>query len=154
VHQGTNGPCRSLVFAALLGLVATPVFGEPPGLAVLMERLQTYTHKLQLSIAARNQPLANFYLHELEETSEYVADNIERYDQYPVGQLTREMLLPMIEQLEEVVATGPWEMSELRLKDVVFACNACHVATGFGFIRVAPARSNPFAQDFAVADED
>jgi hypothetical protein len=60
-------------------LAAAPALGDPPGLAVLMERMQTYTHKVQLSIEARNAPLADFYLHELEETSEFVAENIAHY---------------------------------------------------------------------------
>jgi hypothetical protein len=143
----------ALWLAALMWLGTAPALGDPPGLAVLMERMQTYTHKLQLSIEARNGPLADFYLHELEETSEFIADHVEHYGEYPVGQLTREMLLPMIEQLEDTVEAGKWEASEMRFTDLIRACNACHLVTAHGFIQVAPAAGNPFAQDFSVPED-
>ncbi|HUG97760.1 MAG TPA: hypothetical protein VMQ83_01120 [Gammaproteobacteria bacterium] len=139
--------------AMLICMTTMPAFGGEPGLAVLMERMQTYTHKLQLSIDARNAPLAHFYLHELEETSEFVADTIEHYDDYPVGALVREMLLPRIEQLEDVTDAVDWPAGDSGLTDLIGACNACHVATGHGHIRITPADSNPFAQDFAVSGE-
>jgi hypothetical protein len=139
--------------AVLVGLVAAPALGDEPGLAVLMERMQTYTHKLQLSIEARNGPLAHFYLHELEETGEFVARHIEHYDDYPVGRLLAEMLLPQVERLEELVDAGQWPASEAGFTDLVRACNACHLVTAHGFIRIAPAGENPFAQDFSVADD-
>ena len=139
--------------AMLIGMTTTPALGGEPGLAMLMERMQTYTHKLQLSIDARNAPLAGFYLHELEETSEFVADTIEHYHDYPVGALVREMLLPRIEQLGGVIDAADWPAGDSGLTDLFGACNACHVATGHGQIRITPADSNPFAQDFAVSGE-
>lgn len=123
------------------------------GLATLMERMQTYTHKLQLSVEARNGPLADFYLHELEEIAEYVVENVPAYREYPVGELTREMMLPSIERLEDLVEAADWPATDAGFKAVLEACNACHVVTGHGFIRIAPARVNPFAQDFAPAED-
>ena len=152
------GKPRNRVPAVLAGVfclvaVAAPALGDSPGLAILMERMQTYTHKLQLSVEARNEQLANFYLHELEETSEYVAENIPHYHDYPVGPLVREMLLPMIEELEEAVEAGEWTAADTRFADMLRACNACHVATQHGYVRIAPATGNPFAQDFSVAED-
>lgn len=140
-------------FGALIGLLAMPALGDEPGLAVQMARMQTYSHKLQLSIEARNAPLAHFYLHELEETAEFVAERIAHYDDYPVGRLAKEILLPQLERLEGLVDNGQWPASDTGFTDLVGACNACHLATGHGFIRVAPATGNPFAQDFSVAGE-
>lgn len=139
--------------AALLGVLAIPAFAGEPGLAALMERMQAYTHKLQLSIEARNAPLAHFYLHELEETADDVAANIEHYDDYPVGPLVTSMLLPQVEQLEEAVDAADWPATALHFTELVDACNACHLATGHGNIRIAPASGNPFAQDFAVPED-
>ena len=141
------------VLAGLLCLVAAPALGDSPGLAMLMERMQTYSHKLQLSVEARNERLAHFYLHELEETAEYVVDNIAHYDDYPVGPLVKEMLLPTIEELEEAVEAGEWTAADTRFVDMLRACNACHVATHHGYVRIAPATGNPFAQDFSVAED-
>jgi hypothetical protein len=145
----------SVVLVGLLVLVAptAPALGDSPGLAMLMERMQTYTHKLQLSVEARNEPLAHFYLHELEETSDYVAENIAHYHDYPVGPLVREMLLPRIEDLEDAVEAGEWAAADTRFADMLRACNACHVATNHGYVQIAPAAGNPFAQDFSVAED-
>jgi len=123
--------------------------GEP-SLAVLMERMQTYTHKLQLSVAARNAPLAGFYLHELEETAEFIIENIESYDDQPVGQLTQQMLMPAVELLEGAVDDADWPASDVRFGALLEACNACHMASAHGEIRIVPASGNPFAQDFTV----
>jgi hypothetical protein len=141
------------LLAAICCLLTTSLPGAEPGLAVLMERMQTYTHKLQLSIDARNAPLADFYLHELEETTEFVVGNIERYREFPVAELVKEMLLPMIEQLEEVLEEREWAASEARFTDLIRACNGCHQFTGRGFIHIAPAVGNPFAQDFSVTGD-
>lgn len=142
---------RLVLLGTLLSAVAAPALAEEPGLALLMERMQTYTHKLQLSIGARNAPLADFYLHEIEETAETIIDNIPRYDDYPVGELTREMLLPVIERLEDAVKSGEWDASDMRFSEMLAACNACHQASGHGYVRIAPNDTNPFAQDFSAA---
>lgn len=149
----TGLPSARAWLAMLIGMATMPAFGGELGLAVLMERMQTYTHKLQLSVEARNAPLAHFYLHELEETSEFVADTIEHYHDYPVGALVREMLLPRIEQLEDVIDAADWPAGDSGVTDVIGACNACHAASGHGQIRITPADGNPFAQDFAVSAE-
>src|SRR6056297_3621081 len=92
--------------AAAILAAALPANADESGLAVLMERIQTYAHKLQLSIEAGNAQLADFYLHELEETSEYVAEEIESYDGHAVGALMASMLLPALERLEEPLKSG------------------------------------------------
>jgi cytochrome c553 len=136
--------------ATLLTLGSASSGAAEPGLATLMERMQTYTHKLQLSITARNAPLAGFYLHELEETAEFIAEHIESYHDQPIGQLTEQMLMPAVELLEDAVDDGDWAASDQRFGAMLEACNACHVASGHGAVRIVPASGNPFAQDFSV----
>lgn len=139
----------SWAFVALTFLAAAPVRADGnEGLAALMHILQTHAHKLQLSVAARNGDLAYFYLHELEETAERIAAEIEEYDGYPIGALTQEMLLPPVEALEEAVKARDWEASDARFAKLLKSCNACHLVAGHGFIRIVPAEGNPFAQDF------
>jgi hypothetical protein len=139
----------SWAIAAVALLSAAPARAEGPGLAALMHILQTHAHKLQLSVAARNGELAYFYLHELEETAEAIASEIDEYDGYPIGALTREMLLPPVEALEEAVKARDWEASDARFAKLLKSCNACHLVAGHGFIRIVPAQGNPFAQDFS-----
>jgi hypothetical protein len=143
----------ALCAAVLMGLVATPALGDATGLAVMMERMQTYTHKLQLSLAANNAKLADLYLHELEEAAEYVVENLPYYHDFPVGRLTREMLLPPIEALEDTLDEADWAESGARFAELLDSCNACHAATGKDYVRIAPAAGNPFAQDFSVIED-
>jgi len=146
----------SIAATAVIIMTATPASAGETGLAVLMERIQTYTHKLQLSIEAGNAPLADFYLHELEETSEHVAEEIESYDGHAIGSLMAGMLLPALERLEKPLKSGKpdaWPAIEQRFTEVIQTCNDCHLATDHGYIRVTPAASNPFLQDFSPPPE-
>jgi hypothetical protein len=144
---------RAAIAAPLMVLLSAPALADDLGLVMLMERLQTYAHKLQLSVEARNAPLAGFYLHELEETVEVIAENIPHYDEHPVGELARDMLLPTVERLEDSVDASEWVDTDANFLDLVRACNACHLVTGHGFVRIAPATGNPYAQDFAVVED-
>lgn len=144
---------RTLGLALALGGLAAPAFASGSGLAVMMERMQTYTHKLQLSLAAGNAQLADLYIHELEESAEYIIDNLPHYRDYPVGALTREMLLPSIEALEDAVDAGDWAASGVRFAKLLESCNTCHAATGKAYIRMVPASGNPFLQDFSVIED-
>lgn len=138
------------MIAGLLAFSGTAALAAEPGLAVLMERMQTYTHKLQLSVAARNAPLAGFYLHELEETAESIIENIATYDDQPVGALTQQMFMPALERLEDAVDESDWAAGDRQFSAMLEACNGCHVASGHGQVRIVPASGNPFAQDFSV----
>ena len=153
MHARMRFTRAALLAVALICLAATPAHGDGAGLAVMRERMQTYTHKLQLSLAASNARLADHYLHELEEAAEYVADNLPLYREYPVGDLTREMLLPSIEALEDAVDEADWATSSIRFAQLLDSCNACHAVTGKGYVRIAPAAGNPFAQDFSVLED-
>jgi hypothetical protein len=142
-------PLVALLLGAVLVLAAAGPARADGGLAALMHVLQTHAHKLQLSIAARNGELAYFYLHELEETAEEIVAEIGEYDGHPIGALTREMLLPAIESLEDSVQARDWPDSDARFAKLLKSCNGCHLVAGHGFIRIAPAEGNPFAQDFS-----
>lgn len=147
----------AMVFCACLlagGMAASgPAAAGSSDLAGLMNRMQTYAHKLQLSVAGRNTRLAHFYLHELEETSETVIEQIESYADQPVGSLVKHMLLPAIERVEATLEADDWSEAERRFGELLVACNACHRATGHGFIRIVPASGNPFAQDFSRPED-
>lgn len=138
----------SLLGALLVFAISAPAWAEG-GLAARMHTLQTHAHKLQLSVAARNGELAYFYLHELEEAAEGIIAEVAEYDGYPIAALTREMLLPTVESLEEAVKAGDWPDTDARFAKLLKSCNACHLVAGHGFIRIVPAEGNPFAQDFS-----
>ena len=105
-----------------------------------------YLHKLDLSVQADNSKLASFYVHELEEISEQIAEEIESYDGFPIGDLTESMLVPQAEAMEEAITTGEARQSFKRLIDT---CNGCHAATEHGHIRITHFTNYPFNQEFS-----
>lgn len=134
---------------------ATHEEGYQPHLALQMMYMQTWTHKLALAIQAENAPLARFYHHELEEINEEIMDRGYVYEGLEVGELTRLMLLPAFEQLEESLKGDNWLQIRADFEYVVRSCNSCHAATGYGFIRLSPAYEvNPFNQNFNVLESD
>ena len=58
-------------------------------------------------------------------------------------QLTREIMLPALEQLEKKVEARKWEEIRLQAGVAIASCNACHTLTGAGNIIV----KNPFFPD-------
>lgn len=141
---------KTIILAALLGCIVTQVHAseEKVRLVDKMSALQYFMHKTGLAIRGGGLELADFYLHEIEEVLDEVAE-IESYNGQPVGQLSREMLGPSFHELEEAVDDPDPDKALKAWRVVLDACNACHRATGFGFI-VLEDRStrNPFMQRF------
>lgn len=145
------GGCAALSLAvAAPAQPADEEHGEEPELAVAMSQLQHFTHKLALSIEARNAELAAFYLHETEETAESIRDGIPEYDGFAIGPLVGSMLMPLVERLEEALERREWPAADQALTATVESCNACHEATQHGFIVIAfEPGVNPYMQSFA-----
>ena len=139
------------VAAALLmtaSLAARAGGEEEVHLVDKMSALQYFMHKAGLSIRGGELELADFYLHEIEEVLEEVAE-IESYDGQPVGQLSTAMLGPSFHELEEAVDSGNPEAALSAYQVVIQTCNACHVVTQFGFIEIADrSTENPYMQLF------
>lgn len=143
-----------LHLAALACLVLAgcdgPDADEPPDLIDNMMRMQYFTHKLTLSVDARNHKLADFYAHELEEIIE-VAETIPTYHDHAIGDLVSGMLVPAFEALEDAIEAGDWMQADARLDQMITNCNACHTSTGFEAIRIKRVESNPYLQSFEPA---
>jgi hypothetical protein len=149
-------PAIALSLVAFLGGCSRPAeeaHAHPDSeydLVGAMASLQRWTDKLGRAGAAGNWPLADFYLHEMEEATEELAEAGVIYHEQPVSQLTGVMLKPAVESLEEAVKAKDAELFRTRYTTLVQTCNVCHSATGYGFIRVTePVLSfNPWNQDF------
>lgn len=114
----------------------------------LMSALQTFTHKLQLSLDNDNTELAAFYAHEVEELIEEVGD-VAEYDGHPVGQLATAMLDPALRRLGSALTqAGDIDAAARELDAFINACNACHVATDHAFIVIERNPANPYLQSF------
>ena len=137
-----------ILLGTLLGLLTTQTIAsdDKVGLASMMGQLQVYLQKLDLSIQNDNADLIGFYIHELEESAEAIEGGIESYDVFPVGALTGSMLTPTIVALEKAVESdGDVDAAFHSLLD---SCNACHVATDHGYIKITHMKTNPFNQAF------
>ena len=97
---------KHLPIALLLALPLHASEGDVE-LADNMSQLQYFTHKATLAVEARNQPLAAFYLHELEEVTEETRA-IAHYEGYPVGKLTTSMLTPALAGLDASLDKADW----------------------------------------------
>lgn len=134
-------------------LAASPMIAVADGEIQLVENmghLQYFTHKMSLAIDAGNQPLADFYAHELEE---YLEDTqkVESYHDKPIGKLVKAMLVPAFENVEKDIKAGKLKQASGKVDAMINACNACHSATGYNFIAIERRTDNPFMQKFDSA---
>ena len=124
--------------------------GEHAELALHMSRLQRWFHKTALSVEARNQRLADFYLHETEETVETIQTEVQVYEGYEIGRLTKEYLPSTLDSLGQAVHDANWPVADKRLRQLTTSCNQCHDATDHGFVKIQiDSLPNPYTQSFA-----
>lgn len=152
----------TLVASLLLNawLVLGPVHHTTPALADVtptgeelapyMNHLQRHTHKLGLSIQAKNKPAADFYLTELSETFELVQKKFPSYDGYQIAALSKAMIDPAKPALTKALAASDWPTAAIAYDKYVAACNNCHVAVKHEFIKITVPTGNPFNQSFAT----
>lgn len=126
---------------------------EEVELAVAMGQLQTYTHKYALAVEAENHELASFYLHEVEEAAEGIAEDVPTYEGYDIAKLIGQYLEPEIEPTEEALESKNWEEVRKQTIKLVDTCNSCHEASDHEFIEINPSfDKNPFNQNFSSAE--
>lgn len=119
-------------------------------LAPAMASLQRFAEKLHLAGEAGNWELASFYEHEIEETAEPLIAGGFEADGHEVGPLVERWLLPAVERVGEAIGAADRAAFGTAYGELVTACNACHAATGHGFVRIVVPDGNPYpSQDFA-----
>ncbi len=145
-ESGTTRP------ETVAGLVPVPDEEPAAELALLMGDLQRLTHKLALSADAGNGELAGFYLHESREQLIKIQSEAPEYENLPVSVLIDRMAHPVYEAMQTTLASGSMDRKGLLagVDAIVQSCNACHLATQHGFIRITLGTEvNPFNQSFA-----
>ena len=117
-----------------------------------MGDMQRHSFKLGFAILGKNQPLAEFYLHELHEVLEEL-EEVEEHDGMPIGSPARTILEPALGELASQLEPATWEEAWGAYELAIEACNRCHLATEHGFIQILPAHGTPpFNQVFAVSE--
>jgi|GEM_PF-244176 len=104
--------------------------------AVFMGRIQTYHQKLWAAGEAKNTDLAAFYLHEMEEAMESIADAHVIEDGVDVSAQMRVYGLDMVESFEARLRKDGIAAMHADGAVLANACNSCHMACGYPFIKV------------------
>jgi hypothetical protein len=144
----------TILVAALSALLLTGIplqtslAGDEAGLVTWMGRLQYYTHKLGLAVAAQNRALQGYYVHELEEVIEHI-EGIQEVDGIEIGNLVKANLVPAFETLESAVEVGDQSRVDLAYGGLIGACNTCHKAANRPYVHIVRRADNPYLQDFA-----
>ena len=127
---------------------ADEVDGEE--LSFYMDHMRRLTHKLGLSIDAKNGALASFYMEEIGEMAELIKARFPEYDGFQIGALITAMLNPYLTPLGKAVEGGDWGAADSAY-DILLTggCNGCHTATQHAFVKIVRSKTNPYNQDFA-----
>jgi len=122
-----------------------------PGIGFFMGRMQTFHEKLGLSIQGENVKLANFYIHELEET-------IEDLEEMHAGRKETQLihsLTPPIELIEDALESKDFVAAKDAYFQLTNTCNACHGTLDYEYIIIKNPTENKFAtQDFGKKETD
>lgn len=126
---------------------------RPLELAPYMAELGRLFHKLALSIEADNPELARFYAYESQVQLERTQEDVPVYNGLPIAILIERYALPSLGALDRRLADPETRQDRSllfsALDDALARCNACHVATDHGFLRITRGTEvNPFNQDF------
>lgn len=117
-----------------------------------MGHMQRYHQKLWASAAAGNAELAAFYLHELEEVMEEVAEGQVVDDGVDISTPMKAFGLGTLAMLEAKLKEEGVTALHGALPQLVNACNGCHSQCGYPFVRIrVPERVDFPDQDFAPA---
>jgi hypothetical protein len=101
-----------------------------PGLHSLMIDLGIRHALTWFAGDARNWPLADYMVHELEELTEDIEELHPVYREIQVAMLLREMTTPAVEALESSVEARDHTAFVAAFDRLTAACNHCHVASG------------------------
>lgn len=105
--------------------------------AEIMGRMERHHAKWWLAGREGNAELAGFYLHELEEAMEELAEaHVVEDNGVDVSANMRTYGLPIVKELERKLKQEGVAAMHADADVLVATCNSCHVASGFPFIKV------------------
>ena len=133
----------SMAFLINTTAASIAMAGDDLSLVKSMGSLQYFAHKTSLAIDKQNMKLASFYAHEIEEIIEVIED-IEQFKDYPIGELTKNKLIPPFEKFED----ADWNNINKKFNQMIDGCNLCHTATHHEFIHIQRPTTNNFMQSF------
>lgn len=119
-------------------------------LGELMGQMQYYTVKLGLSLQHKNQPLASFYMNEVNQTYQDIVDKKITNGTFNVSDMIQQLLSSSKDRMEKAITKNDTAHFEDSYRLLVNSCNNCHRETNHGFI-VIQEPNEPFnGQNFGV----
>ncbi|MEW6144195.1 MAG: hypothetical protein AB1598_04160 [Thermodesulfobacteriota bacterium] len=106
--------------------------GYKPGFGELMGTIQTHHAKLWYAGTNENWKLAEFEIHEIEETIEKVSEL--HGDRYKANELIPALVVPFLESTRKASQNKDVSAFQQSYTQLTTGCNNCHVDTGFEFI--------------------
>jgi hypothetical protein len=121
-----------------------------PGLEQFMNVIQNEHAKLWYAGEARNWPLAAYQLSEIKEVMSDAQDLAPTFKDLPLADMLDAVITGEIAQLEKAIDGKDAATFDARFDKLTAACNACHQATGNGFIVIRRPSGPAFPnQDFS-----
>jgi muramidase (phage lysozyme) len=109
-----------------------------------MNNLQRHSNKLWFAGSAQNWELAQFYVHELEESMEKVEQANVFEDGIALSPLMRNLGLKSLENLEEAIKNKESKAFDEAYDLMVANCNSCHNAAKHPFIVIQKPKNPAF----------
>ncbi len=115
-----------------------------------MESYQRFSQKLWFAGQAENWELADFYTHEIHEVTEELIEGDVYHDGRNLSKLAEDMIESKIEDMDKAIDAENEELFVKNYLGLINACNACHTAAEYEFIKIRVPTINPFNQNFSV----
>jgi len=120
-----------------------------PGIEQFMNVIQTEHAKLWYAASVRNWQLSAYQLGEIKEIMSDVQDLYPTFKNLPLGKMLDNVITGPIAELEKALDAKDFGKFSAGYGKLTDACNACHQATGMGFIVIQrPANAGFPNQDF------
>lgn len=113
-----------------------------------MSFVQRYSEKLYLAGQAENWELADIYSHEIEEIAETIISERHVDDEVDISSLMKTMLIPQIERVEAAIDAKDLKFFEREYQILINTCNACHVVSNYGAVKLTVPQGNNYNQEF------
>ena len=115
-----------------------------PGLEQFMGVIQRQHEKLWFAGQARNWDLAAYQLGEIKEVMGDVQELVPTFKNLPLDKMLDAVITGPIAELEKTLDAKDAKKFTAGFDTLTNSCNACHQATGNGFIVIQRPTSNPY----------
>jgi len=119
-------------------------------LGELMGQMQYYVVKLGLALQHQNQPLASFYMNEVNETYDNIVNKKIKLNEMNISDMIRQLLNNSKQRLEQTIAGNDTANFAGNYHALITSCNNCHRETNHAFIIIEEPRGDFNGQNFGV----